>query len=336
MTTSADCSIGYKAESTYGTGVTVDRFLEFNTEGLDFLPNRQTRRGMRVGRRTAISGRKITTTKQAGGPIETDIWTKGLGTLLQACTGTASSTVVSGATYQQLFTLGDSLNSLTVQKGIPRVGGTVDAYTFLGAMVDQFTISIPSDEAATLSVELDARDMTTGTAYATPSYVSSPNVYHWAHAAFTYGGTVTAPTTTALASGGTAAADIRDFELTVNNNLNKERWNGGLGGLKDKPTVGIREITGKFTAEYAARGYIDDFAADTERALVATLTSGEALSTGFATLQVVLPAIKLDGPGAVVANDGDLITVEHTFTAYDNLTAAQPIWIAVRTSDTNL
>ena len=49
MTTFADCSIGYKAESTYGTGVTVDRFLEFNTEGLDFLPNRQTRRG-KIGR----------------------------------------------------------------------------------------------------------------------------------------------------------------------------------------------------------------------------------------------------------------------------------------------
>jgi ferredoxin-NADP reductase len=87
MTTFADCSIGYKQESTYGTGVTVDRFLEFNSEDLDFTPARQTRKGMRVGRRTAISGRKITTTKQAGGPFETDIWTKGLGTLLQGAFG---------------------------------------------------------------------------------------------------------------------------------------------------------------------------------------------------------------------------------------------------------
>lgn len=336
MTTFADCSIGYKQESTYGTGVTVDRFLEFNSEDLDFTPARQTRKGMRVGRRTAISGRKITTTKQAGGPFETDIWTKGLGTLLQGAFGSGVSTLVSGSTYQQVFTWADTLPSFTVQKGIPRVGGTVDAYTFLGMMVDSFTISIPSDDAATLSVEWDGRDMTTGTAYAAPSYVSSPNVYQWAHAAFTYGGTVTAPTATALASGGTPALDIRDLEITVNNNLNKERWNGGLAGLKDKPTVGIREVTGKFTAEYLARGYIDDFAADTERALTATLTSGEALSSGNATFQLVLSAIKLDGPGAVKSNDGDLITVEHTFTAYDNLTAAQPMYGVLRTADTAL
>lgn len=336
MTTFADCSIGYKQESVFGTGVTVDRFLEFNTEDLDFTPSRQYRRGMRVGRRTALSARKITTTKQAGGPFETDIWTKGLGTLLQGALGGGVSNLVSGSTYQQLFTLADTLPSFTVQKGIPRVGGTVDPYTYLGMMIDQLTISMPSDDAATISVEWDGRDMTTATGYAAPSYVSNPNVFHWAHSAFTYGGTVTAPTNTALASGGTAAPDIRDFELTINNNLNKERWNGGLGGLKDKPTVGIREITGKFTAEYLARGYIDDYAADTERAMVATLTSGEALSTGFATFQVVLPAIKLDGPGAVKSNDGDLITVEHTFTVVDNLTAAQVLWIAVRTADTAL
>ncbi len=336
MTTFADCSIGYKAESTYGTGVVVDRFLEFNSEGLDFTPNRQTRRGMRVNRRTAISGRKITTSKTAAGPIETDIWTKGLGTLLQAATGTASSTLVSGTTYQQLFTPGDTLNSLTVQKGVPRVGGTVDAYTFLGMMVDSWTLAVPADDAATLSFEFDGRDMTTATAYATPSYVTSPNLYHWAHAGFTYGGAVTVPSATALGTGGTAAADIRDFEFTCNNNLAKDRFNGGLSGLKDKPTVGIRELTGKFTAEYLARGYIDDFGADTERALTVTLTSAEALSAGFATFQLVLPAIKLDGPGAVVANDGEFITVEHTFTAYDNLVAAQPYYVAVRTADTAL
>jgi len=336
LTTSADCSIGWKAESTFGTGVVVDRWAEHNSEGLVFAPNRQVRRGMRVNRRTSISARKITTTKTAGGPIEVDAFTKGLGTMLKAAAGTASSTLVSGSTYQQLFTPGDTPDSLTVQKGLPRTGGTVDAYTFLGCMVDSWTLDIPNDDAATFAFELDARDMTTGTAYAAPSYVSSPNIFHWAHAAFTYGGTVTVPTTTALGSGGTAAPDIRDFSFTCNNNLDKGRFNGGLAGLKDKPLVGVRELTGSFTAEYQARGYVDDFAADTERALTVTLTSGEALSTGFATLQLVLPAIKLDGPGNPVANDGETITVEHTFTAHDNLVASAPYFLVLRTADTAL
>ena len=32
MTLQSDCSVGFKAESTYGTGVTVDRWLEFTSE----------------------------------------------------------------------------------------------------------------------------------------------------------------------------------------------------------------------------------------------------------------------------------------------------------------
>lgn len=333
MTTPADCSIGMKAESTYGTGVTVDRFLEFNSESFDLKPNRKVGKGMRVGRRTSISQRRITTTKQGDGSLDLDFMTKGLGVLLRAALGSSTVTLVSGSTYQHLFTLGDVPDSLTIQKGVPRVGGTVDAFTFLGCMVDSLSLSVPNDDGVTLSAEFDARDMTTATGYAAPSYVSTPNQYHWAHASYMYGGTLTAPTTTALATGATAAADIRDFELSLNNNLDKGRFNGGLAGLKDKPTVGLRDITGKFTAEYAATGYRDDYLADTGRPFVCTLTSGEALSTGFATLQIVLPEIKLDS-AVPVSNDGETITVEHSFTAFDNLTAAQPIWIVLRTADT--
>jgi hypothetical protein len=323
------------AESTFGTYVAPTRFYEFTDEGFDWKPNRKQGEGLRVGGRVARSGRRVTTTVQGEGSLELEAVTKGLGVLLKAALGTAASTLVSGSTYQQNFTLGDTLDSLTVQKGIVDASGTVRAHSFLGCSVASWSLSAPNDDVAKFSFDFDVRDLDTAQSYATPSYPSSPSLFHFAQAAATYAGTVTVPTTTALASGGTAATDIRDFELNVNNNLATDRFNFGASGKKAKPTVGLREISGKFTAEYAANGYRDDFIADTERAIVVTLTSTEALSTGTATLQVVLPAVKLDS-GIPVSNNGDFVVVEHSFTVLDNLVAAQPLYVVLRTADTAL
>lgn len=335
MATPQDCSIGVVAESTYGTYVAPTRFYEFTDESFDWKPNRKQGEGLRVGGRVARSGRRVTTTVQGEGGLEVEAVTKGLGVLLKAALGTGTPTLVSGSTYQHNFTLGDTLDSLTVQKGIVDASGTVRAHSFLGCSVSQWSFSAPNDDVAKFSFDFDVRDLDTAQSYATPSYPSTPSLYHFAQAAATYSGTVTVPTATALATGGTAATDIRDFELQVNNNLAVDRFNYGAAGKKSKPTVGLREISGKFTSEYAANGYRDDFIADTERAIVVTLTSSEALSTGTATLQVVLPAVKLDS-GIPVSNNGDFIVVEHSFTVLDNLVAAQPLYVVLRTADTTV
>jgi hypothetical protein len=335
MATPYDCSIGLIAESTYGTYLAPTRFYSFSDESFDWKPNRKQAAGMRVAARVARSNRRVTTTVQGEGSLEIDALSKGMGVILAGALGSSAATLVSGSTYQHNFTLGDTPASFTVQKGVVDAGGTVRAHSFLGCMVNSWSFTAPNDDIATFKFDFDVRDLDTAQSYATPSYPSSPSLYHFGQAAATYSGTVTAPTTTALATGGTAATDIRAFELNVNNNLATDRFNFGAAGKKAKPTVGLREITGKFTAEYAANTYRDDFIADTERAIVVTLTSSEALSTGTATLQVVLPAVKLDS-GVPVSNDGDFVTVEHEFTVLDNLTAAQPLWIVLRTGDATI
>ena len=52
-------------------------------------------------------------------------------------------------------------------------------------------------------------------------------------------------------------------------------------------------------------------------------------------MQVVLPAIKLDGE-IPEANNAELPLLKVPFTILDNSTAAQPIWIVTRTSDAAL
>ena len=121
-----DVSVGFGVESTYGTAVTPTRWLEFTDEALTYTPNKVQGEGLRVGSYVARSNKRVTTTYDGGGVVTHETISKGMGLLLQAAFGTGTSTLVSGTTYQQLFTLGTSPSPLTIQKGVVAgdAGGT--------------------------------------------------------------------------------------------------------------------------------------------------------------------------------------------------------------------
>lgn len=333
MATFQDASLGLVGESTYKTFVAPTRFYEHTEESLTWEKNAVQGQGLRVGSRVARSGRRVVTSGQGGGDFTVEAISKGMGLLWQACLGTGASTLVSGATYQQVFTLGDTPQSLTIQKGIPQVGGSVDAISFTGCMVTDWELTFGNTEIASLKVSVDAGDYSTAQTYAAPSYPSSPTLFGFQGATLSTG-TLTSPTSTALASSVTSVANVRSGSVSVNNNLADDRFNIGGAGRKSKPTVGLREITGSLEVEYDSSTWRDAFLADTPLSLVLTYSAG-ALSSGNETLQVVLPEIKFDGD-LPQANGTDLITVSMPFTVLDNLTAAQPIWVVTRTADTAL
>ncbi|WP_182379823.1 phage tail tube protein [Nocardioides sp. WS12] len=333
MATAQDHSLGLVAEGTYKTFVAPTRFLEFKDVSIDWNKEVAQGEGLRVGSRVARAARRVVPAASGGGDFTVEAISKGLGLVWQACLGTGASTLVSGSTYQQVFTLGDTPPSLTVQEGVVQAGGTVDAYSFTGCMVTDWELSIAQNEIAELKVSIDAGDLSTAQAYATPSYPSGPNLFHFGSATLTTG-TLTAPTTTALASSITSTANVRGFSVSVNNNLTLDRFNVGGAGRKSKPTVGLREISGSMDIEYDSTTYRDLVINDnTLTGVVITLTGG-ALSTGVETLQVVLPAIKLDGE--LPKPDGtDLVVASVSFTGYDD-GVNQPIWVVTRTADATL
>ncbi|MBT9255375.1 hypothetical protein KMZ30_07290 [Phycicoccus sp. KQZ13P-1] len=333
MTTFQDCSIGFAKESTYGTGVTPTRFLEFVDESLDFNKTIVQGKGLRVGSRVARSGRRVVPTADAGGDFSLEVASKGLGLLWEFLMGSGASALVSASTYQQVFTFGDTMPSATFQKGLPRVDGTVDAYTFLGCTCDSWELEFGNADIPLLKVTTDAKDVTTGTAYATPSYPSGANLFTFAGGAISTG-TLTAPTSTALASAATPLANVRSGSVKVSHNPATSRFNFGGGGRKAKPTTGMREITGSLTVEYDSTAFRDAVLNETPMSLVLTYTGG-ALGTGNETLQVVIPEAKFDGK-LPAANGGELITVDMGFTGLDNLVAAQPLWVVARTADNAL
>lgn len=333
MATTQDSSVGFVQEATYKTGVTVTRWAEHLEESLDWMKVIKQGQGLRVGGRVARSGRRTIPAAQGGGDYKVELASKGLGPLFDSALGSSTVTLVSGTTYQHNFTLGDSPKSLTVQKGIVEAGGTVDAYTFLGCMINQLELAFPNQDIATANFSIDAGDLTTATAYAAPSYPSAPNLFHFANWTIS-SGTLTAPTTTALASLTTTFANFRDGGVTLNNNLQTDRFNGGGAGRKAKPLVGLREITGQATVEYDSTTFRDAVINDTPMALMFQFTAG-ALSTGVETIQVVLPEVKFDSELAKT-NGTSLVNQSMAFQVLDNLTAAQPIWVIVRTSDSTL
>lgn len=333
MATTQDASIGIGTESTYKTGVTPVRWFEYLDESLDWNKNIKQGKGLRVGGRVARSGRRVVPTADGGGDFSMECTSRGMGLLWSFLLGAGTSTLLSGSTYQQVFTLADTLPSFTLQKGLPQLGGTVDPYTYLGCTADSFEVDLVNADIATVKATIDAGDLTTATAYAPPTYAAAPNLFHFQNATLSTG-TLTAPTATTLASSGTPIADVRGMTLAVNHNTKQDRYNFGGGGRKAKPTVGLRAISGKMDVEYDSTTFRDAVLNETPMAIVATYTAG-ALSTGTETLQIVLPEIKFDTE-MPKTNSTDLILQSMAYEVLDNLTAAQPIWIVTRTADTAL
>lgn len=333
-----DSSIGISVpETTYGTPVTVTKFPEFLNETLQYKPQFMQGGGFRVGSRVARAERRALGKNWCEGDIELECVTKGLGVWLNALLGSSTSTIIgAGPGYQQNHTLGtDPLPSFTLQKAIPLLGGGApQPMTFSGSVCTKGEIISAVGDIVKLKTSWNMQDVSTAIAYAAPSYIAANEVFNFTQGAITIGGTVTMPTTTALASGGTAVADILDFNLSIDNKLDTQGFTYGNGGMQGRRPVvgGLADVKGKMTAEFDTTTLRDAFIAQTGLSVVLTFTSTTVLQSGvFPTLQIVLPTIKLNSP-LPNATMG-VVKQAFDFDVLDNGTQT-PVTVVYRTSDT--
>lgn len=329
-----DSSVGLSEEVTFKTFVAPARHFEYNSESLKWTKNTKAGKGIRVGSRVARSARRVVPTAEGKGDVTMDVVSKGMGVLWEAAFGTSASTVVSGSVYQQVHTFGDTLKSYSIQKGVVQAGGTVNAISFLGCVCESFDIDSPNGEIITAKFGWDAADITTAQTYTTPVYVAGAEVLHFGQVVAEIGGTLTAATTTALASmTGELTVGVRNFSLSATNSLDAKRFNYGNSGRKSKQIPTTREISGKFTAEYDQTTLRDAFLGDTDVSILITAT-GSALSTGNVTFQIAIPVARLDGD-LPEANDDGVAVIDHSFKVYDGLSQS-PLTLVTRTADTAL
>lgn len=306
-------SFGIATETTFNTGVTVSRFYEFTSESTNYNKNASVGMGLRAGGLLPRSQRRVITTFDATGNLVMDLPTRGLGLILAHAMG--SFPTKSGSSFT--FTLGDVYGkSFTSQIGVPQYGGTVTPKTLTGCKVSTFEITANTGEIATGTFGIDAAGLTTATSLATPSYALSGSVFHFAQGAITVDGS--------------AVANIKSFNLSVDNVLKTDRYNLGSAGAKSEQVInGFRKVSGSVTAEFTDTTLLAKFLADTTTALSLTLTA-----SGTEALQITVSAVKFDGNAPQVAGP-EVIDVEFSFEAYDNGSDA-PLTIVYTTPDTSL
>lgn len=313
------------AEGTYGTAATLDHSYEINTEGLELKPKRVTSSGLRAGARHARSARRVTTTRDAGGPINLDVLDRGgMGLIFKQMIGSSAVPVQQGATpaWLQTHTPGDLAGkSLTIQKGVPQTDGTVRPFTFEGCKISEWELSCADGDLLKLALTVIAEDCQNTTALGTFASSSAANPLHFSQGA--------------LLLGGQPLAAVRGFNVKGSIPLADDRYHYGSAVKAEPIENGIRATTGGLVIEFKDKATVyDAFAADTGLAFQATFTGAQISGAFFYKLDITLPVIffegetpKLDGPGIVMLNT--------PFTAYDD--GANPvITLAYTSTDSTL
>ena len=315
--------LGIATETTFNNLVTVTRFYEFTSENLNYNKKVAVGMGLRAGGQLPRSQRRVVTTSDVTGDISLDLPTRGLGLILSQAMGTSPSpTTVSTGVYSYTFTLGDVYGkSFTTQVGVPQYGGTVTPKTIGGAKVSSFELAVANAGIATGKFNIDAASITTGVSLATASYSATTNLFNFSQGAITLDGT--------------SIANIRDFQMTVDNTLKGDRYNLGSSGLKAEQLInGFRKISGKLNAEFIDTTLFNKVLTDANAAIVLTFTGATIASTYKETLTITISAAKFNADTPKVTSPG-VIDLAMDFEGYDNGTDAA-LTIVYQTADSAL
>lgn len=332
MATSLDRAVVLSEESGYGTYASADarsvEFLDGDTQFED-APTIVQGQGVRAGAILADGSRSVVVKQDVPASLGFEVLPKGQGKIWKWMLGACASTLVSGATYQQVATLTAALPSFTAQEQWYYIAadGTYSAgvFSWLGCMFTDFELTMGS-EIATVKGNINGQTVDTAqtaVAVTLPSTATAP--FHKGNLTVSTG-VLTAATTNALATVASSTVHAVDqVVLSVNNNLNTER--PGSAGLKGKPVPQMRDITVKFTAEQRDNSWDTAKRAQTAMQLLCTYTGG-ALDVGTETFQVAIADMRVTKVTKKVDNGVPKVDVECKV-----MQTATSLQIVIRTAD---
>ena len=310
-------------ETVYGTGVTPDQFLEFNSEGLErkneIMRSNALGGGslhLRRGSRSVVSGR------WGEGSIEMDVVTNGMGRIIRNLLGGTPTIAQQAATpaYLQTHTLGSLLGkSLTIQKQLRDESDVVvGTFTFEGSKFTSGEFKIDKKGKLVLSLTVDAEDVTTATAAASPS-LTATKTFHYRQGS--------------LSIGGVPAALVQSASVKVDRKMDTDRYHLGNAGVKAEPLVNdFPDVTGGLSAEFASLDYYTLFVNDTPAELELDFT-GDVIDGAYnEQLTITVPEIRLTGETPKVGGPG-LVLVNHPWEAQWDGSSADMV-IALMSTDT--
>ena len=302
MATIFDAYLGAKDEATYGTAIAVDKFYEFNSEGIEGKYERIESEALRAGTKFTRSDRFAVNPKGAEGEIEMEVMTRQFGFWLKHMLGNVASGTAALGVTKHTFTPGD-LNgkSFTVQVGRPGSNGTVHPFTYEGGKVSEWELKNSVDGLLMLNVTADFEaESSSGTgAYAvsTPTYPTVDNTL------FSFlGGDVQVAGT---------SFKVSDVSIKGSNGLKTDRYFIGSGlGKREPLEAEFREIEFELSGEFEDLTQYNRVKSATAAGALASVTltwTGLAVAGGgIPTFKVTLPAARFD-TGAPNVDGRDLI-----------------------------
>jgi hypothetical protein len=339
VTTQLDSFVGMTRETAFGAYMAPSKFLTFTDESLDqkFTWNDAT--GLRPGRRTTAAFQRTLERIMVDGDVTMEANTAEQGIIWESLLGARADALVAGgtATYQHLYTpAADYLPSYTIQKGIPPLGGgPLIPFTFLGMQCKSLVFDAKIDVPPTIKATFDGQNiypaLTGSGVAATPVYPTANELLTYVGGSITVGGTVTPPTGTTLATGGTSVAQIVDASVTFDNALDSGGITLGGGGARTRALASLlTKISGTLTAEFRDASFWNAYNGAQRLALVLNFQGSitEAALNNY--LQIYVPIIVLDGEMPKI-KAGSIVTQSLGFTGLqDTVNSLNPFYVVQR------
>lgn len=320
-----DAQFGFAPETTWGTPVTVTKFLEINSSEIEMEPEWVEGAGVRPGVKYKRTTRVRQSRKSVGGEVELEVVTKGMGHIWKHMLGSAVATptqIAATTAYKTNFVPGDRRGQgLTVQLGLPEPAtGTVRPHTYSGMKIVEWEFELTDEDVPILTLTFDGKDESTATALATATYPTGAAIFGFDQAVLKLGGTPTTAAGETTIAGGTAVTTIiREFTLTGESPLANERFGIGNSGLKAEQLENeIPTIVGELAAEFNKAEFYDKFTANTAFAMQLTFTGEQIGASGHNfTLDFILPSVRVK-TAAPEVDGAEVVMMELEFEAYSN------------------
>lgn len=319
-----NAQLGALKETTYGTGVTPSKFVEFVSESMSLNLDRLESKGLRASSRVERSGRSVANLMGANGDITVEVATKGMGWLWELALGVgAITTPTSGVLTRDLtFNLADAPPSATIQIGRPTVLNVNQPFTYTGCMCTSWEVSCDVDGILELKMSLDAQNETTATALATATYATGVSLLSYLGGQVTVGGT---------------PYDVKKFSIKGDNGLATDRRFLRNSGLKKQPIpADFTALTVDFTVEFTDLTFYTLFTAGTLSTFDALFRGPQievVTPTYYNQLDISAPVVRIDGSTPNVGGPGILeLNVTGTI-LHDPTVSANPVSIVQRTTD---
>lgn len=321
--------VGIATEAVVGTPVAVTTFTRFNPgETLERRPNFVQGKGLPAssGGLAPLAARRLETSHDAGGGIQIDAPTKGLGKWLQHMLGSYAATaaqIAATTAYRQIHNLAvPDGKTFTLQKGVPSTDGTLNPLTFSGCKILDWTLTSGPNAIATIDLTIDAIDVQPSGAgplgLQTASYDATTGefAFHQLQVAIASAMTVVSGlwTPTAPASPGV----VRQVSLKGGFPRDNTRWQAGSTTKAEALANDYQPITGQLDVDFASMALYNEFATNVSTVLQFTFLGALIAAGNFYTLQFTMPAAFLEsGSSPKVASNG-VVTSSYPFTALDD------------------